>query len=100
MITIILIIFEFFTAIWVYRDSKKYKRAGLTMVDPLGWGLLVFLFWLAFFPIYLTLRILKYQKQIIDPTYKPNKKLIVSIITFFVVISVFVAIRYLLKLNY
>jgi len=81
----------------VYKDSKKYEKAGLTMADPLAWGLLVFLFWLPFFPIYLVLKYLKYQKQFRDPTYQPNKKILVLLIVFFVIIFVILLFISLMK---
>jgi len=97
MSNIILLIIIFLTAVWVYKDSKKYEKAGLTIADPLAWGLLVFLFWLPFFPIYLTLKYLKYQKQFLNPSYQPNKKLLVLIIIFFIVSSIILAFIFFRK---
>ena len=52
------------SAIWVHKDVKRYKAAGVNIMGPGGWSILVFLMWLPFFPIYLILKFAKYNKQL------------------------------------
>lgn len=51
------------SAIWVHKDVRRYKVAGVNIMGPGGWSILVFLMWLPFFPIYLILKFAKYNKQ-------------------------------------
>jgi uncharacterized BrkB/YihY/UPF0761 family membrane protein len=51
------------SAIWVHKDVKRYKAAGVNIMEPWAWSILVFLMWLPFFPIYLILKFMKYNKQ-------------------------------------
>ena len=52
------------SAIWVYKDVKRYKAAGVNIMGAGGWSILVLLAWLPFFPTYLILKSTKYNKQI------------------------------------
>lgn len=52
------------SAIWVHKDAKRYKAAGVNIMSPGGWSILVLLMWLPFFPIYLILKFAKYNKQL------------------------------------
>jgi len=91
MINLIIYIVVLLSAIWVYIDCKKYKKAGLTGF-PLAWAFLTFLFWLPTFPIYLILKFLKYQRQLQDPNYQPNQLLINLSIIFVVFVFIIVVI--------
>jgi hypothetical protein len=52
------------SAIWVYKDVKRYKAVGVNIMEPWVWSILVFLMWLPFLPIYLILKFMKYNKQL------------------------------------
>lgn len=52
------------SAIWVYNNVKRYKAAGVNIMGPGGWSILVLLIWLPLFPIYLILKFAKYNKQL------------------------------------
>ena len=52
------------SAIWVHKDVKRYKAAGVNIMSPGSWSALVVLVWLPFFPVYLILRFAKYNKQL------------------------------------
>ena len=52
------------SAIWVHKDVKRFKAAGVNIMSPGSWSALVFLIWLPFFPIYLILKLAKYNKQL------------------------------------
>jgi len=96
ILNIIMVIIAAGSAIWVYKDTKRYKKSGIKiMSEPIAWGFLVFLLWLPFFPIYLVLKYLKYQKQLSDPNYQPNRRNINLIIGFFVIISIILIVFYL-----
>lgn len=84
------------SAVWVYIDSRKYKKAVL-IGSSLNWAFLTFLFWLPTFPLYITYKLLKYQKQINNPSYRPNKLVLIPIIVLIWTISVPVIIYYLLN---
>lgn len=85
------------SAVLVYFDSKKYKEANLTG-SSFSWAGLIFLFWLPAFPIYLILKFLKYEKQLKDPNYTPNKLIINLSIIFVVIIFIFATLFYFLKI--
>ena len=50
------------SAIWVYRDSKRFLQQGVEVWIPGGWAFVVLFFWLPAFSIYLTLRKFNYKK--------------------------------------
>ena len=53
------------STIWIYKDTKRYKIAGVNIfMSPDMWSFLVFFIWLPFFPIYLILKFTKYNKQL------------------------------------
>jgi hypothetical protein len=52
------------SAIWVYKDAKRYEAAGVNIMNPGAWSILVFLLWLPAFPVYLILKFAKYNKQL------------------------------------
>ncbi len=50
------------SAIWVHKDAKKYKEAGINIMSPGKWSILTLLIWLPFFFIYLILKSTRYNK--------------------------------------
>ncbi len=52
-----------FSALWVRKDAKNFRRMGVD-VNPAVWSTLVFLFWIIAFPLYLVLRFSKYKKLV------------------------------------
>lgn len=93
-INIVIYILVFLSAVGVYLDSRKYRKANL-IGSSIAWAILTFLFWLPTFPIYLILRFLKYQKQIKNPEYQPNKLIINLGIIFWAIVFIVVLGFYL-----
>lgn len=91
----ILYILALATAIWVYVDSKKYS--GLMKIRPWFFGVLTFFFWLPTFPLYVTYKLLKYQKQVNDPSYQPNKSILIPTVVLIWIVSATVLTYYFIK---
>ena len=58
-ITIVVI----YSAIWVYKDSKRYQSMGHDDLPPGVWAFVTFMFWIPALTIYKYLRRYKYNIQ-------------------------------------
>jgi hypothetical protein len=52
------------SAIWTYRDARKFIRRGANIWMPVGWALIAFFFWFPGFAIYLYLRKFRYKAEL------------------------------------
>jgi hypothetical protein len=59
------------SAIWIYYDASKLKKAGAN-VSPLWFSIGSILAWIVFFPAYLIRRQFQYKKQIRAATAVPK----------------------------
>ncbi len=76
------------STIWVYKDVKRYKAAGVNIMNPGKWSILCLLFWFPFFFIYLILKFKKYKKQLVDPTFQPNKLTTILIVVIILILGI------------
>lgn len=76
------------SAIWVYKDAKRYEEAGVNIMSRGKWSILCLLFWFPFFFIYLILKSQKYKKQLIDPTFQPNKSTTILIVVIIFILGI------------
>jgi len=85
-------------AIWVYRDAKRYREAGVEILAPWAWTLLVLFFGAVAFPVYFVMKLVKYDPQkkaiTITPTAPPQllsrkrKFLVILVIAVFAVLAI------------
>jgi hypothetical protein len=52
------------SAIWAYRDAKKFISQGIDAWMPIGWALVMLFFWFPGLSIYLFLRKFRYKMEL------------------------------------
>jgi hypothetical protein len=66
MLFMLLVIFAIpiISAIWAYRDAKKFISQGIDAWMPIGWALVMLFFWFPGLSIYLFLRKFRYKMEL------------------------------------
>jgi hypothetical protein len=66
MLVMFLVIFAIpiISAIWAYRDVKKFISQGIDAWMPIGWALVMLFFWFPGLTIYLFLRKFRYKMEL------------------------------------
>jgi hypothetical protein len=66
MLVMFLVIFAIpiISAIWAYRDVKKFISQGIGAWMPIGWALVMLFFWFPGLTIYLFLRKFRYKMEL------------------------------------